>query len=133
MITSSLEGAAEPGMLRHGQEFERVDGESWREKTRLGWGALNHSDGISTLGRSCRGFQSNDWLEAVFSLNYLFIFGCAGCSLLLGLFSSGGKWRLLSRCGAWAFRCGGFSCWGARVHGFQLLQYVGSVAVAPGL
>ena len=78
MITSSLEGAAEPGMLRHGQEFERVDGESWREKTRLGWGALNHSDGISTLGRSCRGFQSNDWLEAVFSLNYLFIFGCAG-------------------------------------------------------
>ena len=38
LITSSLEGAAEPGMLRHGQEFERVDGESWREKTRLGGG-----------------------------------------------------------------------------------------------
>ena len=98
-----------------------------------GWGALNDSDGISTLGRSCRGLQSNDWLEAVFSLNYLFIFGCAGCSLLLGLFSSGGERRLFSRCGAWAFRCRGFSCWGARVHGFQLLQHVGSAAAAPGL
>ena len=31
----------------------------------------------------------------------LFIFGCAGYSLLLRLFSS---------CGTWASHCGGFSC-----------------------
>ena len=104
-----MEGAVEPGILRHGQEFERVDWESQSEKTRLGWGTPNDSDGISTLGRSCHGFQSNDWLEAGFSVNYLFIFGRAGCSLLLGRFSSAGEWGLLSGCGVRAFHCGGFS------------------------
>ena len=39
---------------------------------------------------------------------YLFIFGCTGSSLLLGLFSS---------CGAWASSCSGFSCCGAQALG----------------
>ena len=29
------------------------------------------------------------------------------------MFSSFGEQGLLSRCGAWAFHCGGFSCFGA--------------------
>ena len=39
----------------------------------------------------------------------IFIFGCAGASLLQGLFSSCGNRRLFSSCGAWASHCGGFS------------------------
>ena len=38
------------------------------------------------------------------------MFGCAGSLLLPGLFTSCGEWGLLSRCGAWVSRCGGFSC-----------------------
>ena len=41
---------------------------------------------------------------------YLFIFGCAGSSLLCGLFSIFREWGLLSACSTWAFHCGGFSC-----------------------
>ena len=41
---------------------------------------------------------------------YLFIFGCAGSSLLHGLFSSCGKQGLLSSCGVQASHCCGFSC-----------------------
>ena len=56
----------------------------------------------------------------------LFIFGCAGYSLVLGLFSSFGEWELLSRCNeGWASHCGCFS-----------LQSTGSrasVVVAHGL
>ena len=40
---------------------------------------------------------------------HLFIFGCAGSSLLRGLFSSSGEQGLLSSCGAQASHCGGFS------------------------
>ena len=58
--------------------------------------------------------------------NYLFIFVCAGSSLMPGLFSSWSKWGLLSSCGAWASHCGGFSC-----HGVQTLGYVGSVVMDP--
>ena len=47
---------------------------------------------------------------------YLFIFGCAGSSLLCGLFSSCGEWGLLSSCSVQAFHCGGgFSCYGAQL------------------
>ena len=42
------------------------------------------------------------------------MFGCAGSSSLLGLFSSCGKWDLLSSWGLWASCCGGFSCFGAQ-------------------
>ena len=44
---------------------------------------------------------------------YLLIFGSAGASLLLRLLSSCGA-GLLSSCGEWASRCGGFSCCGAQ-------------------
>ena len=47
-------------------------------------------------------------------------FGCAGSSLLCGLFSSFGECRLLSSCRAHVFRCRGFSLWspgsGAQAH-----------------
>ena len=52
---------------------------------------------------------------------YLFIFGCAGSSLLLELVSSCEEWGLLSI-------CGGFSCCRAWAPG-----HVGSVVVASGL
>ena len=51
------------------------------------------------------------------TLFYLFIFGCAGFSLLCGLFSNCGEWGLLSSCGAEASYCDGFSCWGAQALG----------------
>ena len=41
---------------------------------------------------------------------YLFSFGCAGSSLLHGLFCSCGKQGLVSGCSAWACHCRGFSC-----------------------
>ena len=47
----------------------------------------------------------------------LFIFGCAGSSLLPGLFSSCCEWGLLSSCGAWASYGCGFSCCRARLQG----------------
>ena len=52
-------------------------------------------------------------------------FGCAGSSLLHGLFSSHGEWGLLSSCITRASHCGGLSCCGA-----QALGHVGSAAVA---
>ena len=50
----------------------------------------------------------------------LFIFSCAGSSLLRGLFSGCGKWGLLSSRGAWASQSGGFHC------GAQALGRAGS-------
>ena len=47
----------------------------------------------------------------------LFIFGCAGSSLLPGLFSSCCEWGLLSSCGARASQGCGFSCCRARLQG----------------
>ena len=47
-----------------------------------------------------------------FFLN-LFIFGCAGSSLLQELFSSCGEQGLLSSCSALASHYGSFSCWRA--------------------
>ena len=41
-------------------------------------------------------------------MNYLFTFGCAGSSLLLGLFSSRSEGKLLYSCRARTFRCSGF-------------------------
>ena len=46
----------------------------------------------------------------LFKTNFIFIYGCAGSSLLLGLFSSWGEWELLPGCGARASHCCGFSC-----------------------
>ena len=52
--------------------------------------------------------------------------GCAGASVLLGLFSSCGEWgSLFSWCG--------FSCLGSRLGRFQELQHTGSIVVVLGL
>ena len=59
---------------------------------------------------------------------FFLIFGCAGSSLLCGLFSSCSEWGLLSRSCAWASHCGGFSCCGA-----QALGQEGFAVVASGL
>ena len=61
----------------------------------------------------------------------LFIFGCAGSSLLLGVFSCCDEQGLLSSCSAGASHCGGFSC--CRVQalghmGFSRLQFLASRA-----
>ena len=48
----------------------------------------------------------NDYLK---NFIYLFIFGCAGPSLLHGFFSSCDEWGLLSFCRAWALGHAGFS------------------------
>ena len=47
----------------------------------------------------------------------LFIFGCAGSSLLCGHFSSCGERGLLSSCRVHVSHCNGFSCCRARVLG----------------
>ena len=47
----------------------------------------------------------------------LLIFGCAGSSLLLGLFFSCGEWGLLSSCCMPASLCSGFSFCGAQAQG----------------
>ena len=54
---------------------------------------------------------------------YLFMFGCAGSSLLCRLFSGCGERRLLCGCGARASHCSGFPCgraWGLGCAGFPL-------------
>ena len=64
------------------------------------------------------------------------LFGCDGSLLLLGIFSSCGKWGLLSSCSAWASHCGGFSCCGAQALGCKDFSSHGawaSVAEARGL
>ena len=47
---------------------------------------------------------------------YLFIFGCAGSSLMRGLFSSCGEQELVSNCGGQASHCSGSSCWSLLRH-----------------
>ena len=49
--------------------------------------------------------------------SFLFIFGCAGSSLLCGLFPSCREQGLRSNCSARASHCGGFSCCRAQALG----------------
>ena len=76
-------------------------------------------------------------LTVSFYIEKIFIyFGCAGSSLLHGLFSSCSEQGLLSGCSVWVSHCGGFSCcstWalGGRAQwlghmGLVAQQYVGS-------
>ena len=64
-------------------------------------------------------FLSERKFQEVAFYNFIYLFGCAGSSLLCGLFSS---------CGSRAPYCSGLSCCGA-----WALGRVGSVAAAPGL
>ena len=74
----------------------------------------------------------NFFFDALFV--YVFVFGCAGSSLLHRLFSSGGERGLLPTCGARASQCGGFllQSTGSGHCGLQQLQHMGSVAGSPG-
>ena len=56
-------------------------------------------------------------------LKFLFIFGCAGSSLL---FPSCSESELLSSCGTQPSHCGGFSCFGAQSLGMHALVVVAS-------
>ena len=61
---------------------------------------------------------------------YLFIFGCAGSSLLCSIFSSFREQGLLSSCGVRASHCDDWLLLllstGSRAHGLQQLQHMGS-------
>ena len=46
----------------------------------------------------------------MFKNNFIYLFGCAGSSRLLRLFSNCGEQKLLSGCGVQASHCSGFSC-----------------------
>ena len=48
---------------------------------------------------------------------FWFTFGCAGSSLLHGLFSSCGEWGLCSSCSAGVSHCDGFFCCAAQALG----------------
>ena len=53
---------------------------------------------------------------------YLFIFGCAGSSLLHGLLSSCSKQGLLSSRGAWAAHCHDLEMTSFKGRGFSLIE-----------
>jgi len=59
---------------------------------------------------------------------FIYLFICAGSSQLQGIFSSCGKWGLLSGFGTWASHCSSVPCCGA-----QALGCAGSVVVVLGL
>ena len=75
-------------------------------------------------------FRVSAWFSWTFIHIYLFIYDCAGSSLLGRLFCSYGKWGLLSSHGAQASHCSGFFCCGARALGAWALhlQCLGSGA-----
>ena len=59
----------------------------------------------------------------------MFIFDCAGSSLLQGIFSNCGKWGLLSNHVAQAFYYSNFSCCGAWALGHAVFSRCGSWAL----
>ena len=59
----------------------------------------------------------SSFLSSYFLIIYVFIFGCAGSSLLRGLLSRCAKWGPLSSCSAWASHCSGFSYCGEQALG----------------
>ena len=71
-----------------------------------------------------------------FLLIIVFIFVCAGSSLLQMLYSSCRRAGATLGCSSGASHCSGFSCWqsvGSRGRGFQESQHMGSVVADPGL
>ena len=57
------------------------------------------------------------FLNSLKKKRILFIYGCAGSSMLSRIFSAYGEWGLLSSCNALVYHCGGFSCCRAQVPG----------------
>ena len=101
---------------------------------------------LSPAGQSLP-LKTHYLMHVVFHLpRHLFILGCAGSSfqlLLCVLFSSCGKWGLLSSWGAWLSHCGGLSSgeWvpegtGFGIHSSQALEHrfssCGTQAQLPG-
>ena len=70
--------------------------------------------------------------KKILFLMYLFPFGYVGFSLLHGVFSNCGEWRLLSRCGVQAAHCSGFSCLRSQALGFVGFSSCGSWALEQG-
>ena len=64
-------------------------------------------------------------------LMYLFLFGYVGFSLLHGVSSNCGEWRLVSRC-VQVSHCSGFSCLRSRALGFVGFSSCGSWALEQG-
>ena len=84
---------------------------------------------VTALGKQrLHGLTSLFFFFFSFYSYYLFIFGCAGSSWLLELFSSCSERGLLSSCGVRASHCGHFSCCGV-----QALGRVGFSSCAHGL
>ena len=84
---------------------------------------------VTALGKQrLHGLTSLFFFFFSFYSYYLFIFGCAGSSWLLELFSSCIERGLLSSCGVRASHCGHFSCCGV-----QALGRVGFSSCAHGL
>ena len=80
---------------------------SWHQRLKASYQCWQLSGSLGGLGLSSLVI----WIE---KSQYkgrvpLLIFGCARSSLLCGLFSSCGKWGLLSSCIVWASHCSGFS------------------------
>ena len=74
------------------------------------------------------------WAFTFFKKNNLFLFfGCAGSSLLHGLFCSCGDWGLLSHCSVRASCCSGVLCCRALGSGLASFSNCGSWALKHGL
>ena len=100
------------------------------------WSQSNTHAHDCILGWPCWGWIWMQNQPAFFFFNcfiYLFIFGCAGSSLLLGIFSTCDKRELLFSCSVCASHCGSFSCcrvWALGHTGFSRLQFLASRAQA---
>ena len=100
-LLASAEGQAEP-LWRFNLTRERI----WPDEGAMRMSKFTPGPGVLFY-----------FLTNAFNLINLFTFGCMGSLLLLRLFCSCGEQALLSTC-AWASRCDGFFCWGARALGF---------------
>ena len=90
-------------------------GFGWKERNFLGFQRKSHlkTDGLggvmlSEINQTEKDKYCVSFLKKKKKNIYIYIFGCAGSSLLQGL---------LSGCGAWASHCGDFSCCRARALG----------------
>jgi len=85
-------------------------GFGWKERNFLDFQRKSHlkTDGLVGVMLSEINQTEKDKYYVSFFLICIYIFGCAGSSLLQGL---------LSGCGAWASHCGDFSCCRARALG----------------
>ena len=84
--------------------------------------------GKNSISKDCILCDTN-YIIFFFFKFYLLIFGCAGSSLLLGLFSRRREQGLLFSCGAQPSHCSGFSCCGSRALELAGFSSCGSQAI----